>query len=249
MKKSILRFKVSFVFFVLGLLFVIKFAGPAILKLYVETGMGGCQNQPIFSIIPEEEINNPPVNTEYLAELTQYNLPEIKINLPKNFTVIKQSVIKRFYKRRKVTGKTAVAYLFCEKPNFFVNLFPQIVSKTGIKNDYEFLSYTMSAKTKDIKNIPDAFFSIMKSLFTPNMGDQQNLKIVKFNGSDKKGFITFNINKTENYFDCNFVDKEGGFFKLYLKDIPPALDLNKVLTIISTVKNAGVRPAYQSLEE
>lgn len=239
MKKNTIKFITGFIFFIFALIFVIKFAGPSILRLYVETGMGNCQKQPIFSIVPQEEINNPPINTEYLAELTQYNLPEIKINLPKNFTVVKQSVTKRFYKKRRPANKNAVVYLLYEKPDFFVNLFPQIVKKAGIKDDYEFLNYTLSAKTRDIKNIPDAFFSIMKSLFTPNMGDQKNLKIVKFTSLDKKGFITFNISKPENHFDCNFVDKKGNFFKLYIKDIPPTLDLNKVLTIISTVKNTG----------
>lgn len=39
-----------------------------------------------------------------------------------------------------------------------------------------------------------------------------------------------------NYFDCNIIDDQGGFFKIYIKDDGARLDLNRVLAIISTAE-------------
>lgn len=235
MRKSLIKVIITLTLLLLASLFIGKFGGISILRFYIETGLGDCHNQPIFCLGPEEEINNPALDQGYISGLIQYKLTDLEIRLPKKFTVIKQETIKRYYKRRKTKYKDAVIYLLYEKPNFFLNLFPQL-SKQGIKNDYEFITHTMDAKTKDIKNLNDAFFAIMKSIFTPDMGEQKNLKIVKFISPNKKGFITYNLSILENYFDCNLIDNEGNYFKLYIKDKPASLDLNQVLAIISTVK-------------
>ena len=94
----------------------------------------------------------------------------------------------------------------------------------------------MSAKINEVKTLNDAFFIIMKGIFTPDLGDQTKVKMARFVTNDKKGFINYNLSKKENFFDCNIFDEEKNFFKIYIKDRRAALDLEKVFTIISTVK-------------
>jgi len=236
MKNKLAKFGLSIFGLIFIILFVIKFGGPAILRLYVETGMGNCQNQPIFCIAPGEEINNPTIDKEYISGLTEHAYVDMEVMLPKGFKIVKGVTAKEYFKKRKQKNPEAAIYLLHKPPDFFTKLFPQIHKKGAFKDNYSFITLTMSAKSKDIANLNDAFFTIMKSIFTPNMGDQKNLQILKFNGFDKKGFISFDSLPGENYFDCNFVDSEGNFFKIYIKDKPASLDLNKILTIISTVK-------------
>ena len=223
------------VLLILAILFLAKFGKPALLRTYIDLGIGTCEKIPILCLTPEKETIRPQVNREYLSQLTRYELSGIEIYAPKTFKVINEKVNKVYYKRypRKHTG--SVMYLLNKKPNFFVELFPKII-KEGIKNDLEFLNRTMAARTRDINNLTDTFFVIMKSIFTPNLGDENNLKIIPFALGDKNGFITYNLAQTENYFDCDMIDSRGEYFKVYIKDKAAELDLEKVMTIISTVK-------------
>jgi len=220
---------------ILAIIFIAKFAGSSILRLYVETGMGGVERQPIFRTIPQEELIEPSLDNAYLAELIPYNYPDLKILLPKKFCVIKQTQKRIYYKKWKSKDKGEAIYILCKKPDFFINLFPRVI-KEGIRGNYAFIQSTMNARPKEIKTANDAFFTIMKSIFTPDMGKQDNLKIISFILGNKKGFITYNLGKEDNYFDCNFTDAEGNFFKVYIKDRGAELDLEKVFTIISTAK-------------
>ena len=231
-KKNWGKYIATAIFLILAVLFIAKFGGPSILRLYVETGIGTCHKIPILCMVPEEEINNPLINKDYILGLLTYRFPKMTISVPKGFTV-SQERIKKVYYKKKHKGNAAIIYLLYEEPNFFVNLFPQL-KKQGIGGDYEFIRRTMSAKLTDIKNITDTFFVIMKSIFTPDVGNQSNLKMAQFTMPGKKGFINYNISKTDNYFDCNVIDDEGDFFKIYIKDKGATLDLSKVLAIIST---------------
>jgi hypothetical protein len=231
-KKVLSKYIASAILLVLAILFIAKFGGPSILRLYIETGIGTCHKIPILCMEPQEKINTPLVNKDYILELLTYKFPKMSICLPKGFTVSQERMQKVYYKRKR-KGSAAIIYLLYEEPNFFVNLFPQL-KKQGIKDDYEFIRRTMSAKLTDIKNITDAFFVIMKSIFTPDVGNQSNLKMAQFTMPGKKGFINYNISKTDNYFDCNVIDDEGDFFKIYIKDKGATLGLDKVLAIIST---------------
>lgn len=217
--------------------FVAKFASPRILRLYIEAGIGNCQKIPVLCITPGKEIVISEVNKEYIRELIPYSFPEIGISLPAGFTGIKERITKVYYKKgnRKHTG--SVIYLLYKKPNFFVDLFPQL-KKQGITNDYEFIKYMMYAAPNNIHNLRDAFFVIIKSIFTPDLGEQKNVQMVEFSGADKKGFIAYNFSHPENYFDCNVFNRAGDFFKLYIKDKEESLDLDKVMAIISTVNRA-----------
>jgi len=234
-KERILKILSIIIVLLLAILFVIKFGGPPILKLYIQTGIGDCQKIPILCMAPQETIINPRIDKEYISELLPYKFPKIAVYIPKGFTVVQENITKVYYKKRKRQQSDATIYLLRQEPNFFINLFPQS-TKQGIKDDYEFMRRTMYAKLSQIKNLNDAFFVIVKSIFTPDLGNQKNVKMAQFVIGDKKGFINYNLTKPDNYFDCNVINNEGDFFKVYIKDRQAKLDLDKVLAIISTVK-------------
>ncbi|MFH1440804.1 MAG: hypothetical protein ABIH18_02015 [Candidatus Omnitrophota bacterium] len=234
MKKKIKKRIYITIILLFGVLFVIKFAGSPILRLYLESGIGSCKEIPIFCIIPNPEPVNQVIDQEYNLELVEYQLPQIQINVPKEFKVIKQNVTKMYYKKKKFKTKDPVMYLVYEPPGFFIGLFPHL-KKQDINNDYEFISRIMSTKMNDVNNLIDAFFMVMKGIFIPDLGNQQNVDIVRFTGEKQKGFIGYNLNEEENYFNCDIITDEG-YFKVYIKDSRKKLDLEKVLSIISTIK-------------
>lgn len=222
-------------FWTVGILFIITFGGPAILRLYVQSGMGNCQKIPILCIRPQPEVINPSINEAYLFGLPYCEMTEVQICTPKEFKVVKQKLTKRYPKNEKSKTKEPVIYLLYEKPGFFVNLFPQL-KKQGINSDYEFIRRMMSANLDGINNFIDAFFVIMKGIFTPDLGDQYDVKIISFKTEKFSGFISYNLGFNKNYYDCNVFDAEGNFFKIYIKDFDKLLDLNKVFSIISSLK-------------
>lgn len=218
----------------LGILFVIRFGGPAILRLYIEAGLGNCRKTPILCVKPHREIINPVINEKYLFGLPYSELEGIQICTPKEFKLVKQKVTK-IYKEEAFKAGGSTIYLLCEQPNFFVNLFHQS-KKYGINNDYDFIGRVMNVNLNEIDNITDAFFAIMKGIFTPNLGDQSNVKIVKVTNRKFKGFISYNLGIAENYFDCNIFDRKNNYFKIYIKDSEKMLNMDKVLAIVSSIK-------------
>jgi hypothetical protein len=220
----------------LAILFVAKFGGPPLLRLYVETGIGSCQNIPILCMAPEQKIVNPAINEGYIAELLPYNFPKMRIHAPKGFTLINERIKKVYYKSRKRQDKGAIIYLLYEEPNYFTRLFPQ-ANKQGIKDDYEFIRRTMYAKIKDIKNLSDVFFVVMKGIFIPGLENQKEVKMAEIIMSDKKGFINYVLSGPDNFFDCNMFDSRGAFLKIYIKDKGATLDLDKVMAILSTANS------------
>jgi hypothetical protein len=234
-KKKLSQFITSTVVLILALLFVIKFGGPSLLRAYVQNGIGNCQKIPILCLSPESKITNPAIDEDFKKGLALYSFPKMQAYLPKGFNVVQEEKKEFYYTRdaRKYSGP--VIYLLYQDPGFFPELFPQLI-KQGVTDNYIFISRIMAAETARIQNLTDAFFAIMKAIFTPNLGDQKNIKITKFVMPGYRGYITYNLEKQENYFNCDIIDNEGGFFKIYIKDREKKLDLNKVFTIISTAK-------------
>ena len=226
------------VLLLLGILFVAKFGGPSLLRMYIKNGVGSCEKIPILCMQPEKKIIGLGVNKKYLAELIPYKSPRMSLAIPKGFNVTQETIKKVYYKKAKHKHPGSIIYLLCKEPKFFINLFPQI-ARHGINDDYEFIKHTMFANLNTIKDLTDAFFVIMKGVFIPDLGDQKNVKMAEFAIADKKGFINYNLGDLENYFDCNIISEQGKFFKMYIKDKGGSLDLNKVLTIISTAKAAS----------
>jgi len=237
-KDRILRAVLIVILLWLSIAFVAKFSGPALLKLYLKSGVGDCKTIPVLCAVPQENITKIKIDREYLDQLLPYKFPpEMQVNLPKEFNVVKELITKVYYKRKKRASSDAVFYLLYEPPDFFINLFPQLKNR-GIEDDYGIISRTMNADLNKVENLNDTFFVIMKGVFIPDLGDQKKVKMATFVLGDKKGFINYNLSPKENLFDCNIFDKEKNFFKIYIKDKRAALNLEKVFTIISTVKKA-----------
>jgi len=215
-----------------AILFVVKFAGTSILRLYIEAGIGNCQKIPILCMTPQDGVVELDINKEYFAELHPYKFPTMTIAVPRGFNVFQETIKKVYYKKNRGRHRGAAVYLLHEPPDFFIGLFPRL-KKQGIDDNYKFIRHVMYAKAKEIENLTGAFFVIMKSIFTPDLGQQGQVKMVQFELADKKGFINYNLGKPDNYFDCNVISNAGDFFKIYIRDKGATLDLDQVLAIIS----------------
>jgi len=238
MKKKIVRTVYGLVALVLGIAFVARFAGPSLLRLYLESGVGNCRQIPILCMGPTEEINNPALNKGYIAELVPYRFQNLEIYLPKGFNVVQEMIKKAYYKKYKRRDKGAVVYLLYKEPGYFVTLFPNL-RQQGITDNYEFIGRMLRTRLNEVSDITGAFFLIMKGIFTPNLADQRDVKMAHFTVEDKRGFINYNTGGADNYFDCNIIDSKGAFFKVYIRDVGARLDLDKVFAIISTVAHPG----------
>lgn len=234
MKDKTFKFVTITIVLIICVAFIAKFGGPALLRAYIYIGIGNCKKIPILCKVPETEIASPKINPEYLGQLEPYVFKDIAISLPEGFTAVRGEIQKVYYKKWLKAHPEGVVYLLYERPDFFVSLFPRL-KRQGINHDDEFIRRTMYASTDKIANLTDTFFIIMKSIFTPDLGDQQDVKMIQFSSGHKKGFINYNFAPRENYFDCNVMNERGDFFKIYIKDKGAKLDLEKVLAIISTV--------------
>jgi hypothetical protein len=221
----------------LCLLFLATFGKSAILRTYIEIGVGNCKKIPVLCMAPEKAVVKCNANEKYFRELIVYSSPKIKMGVPAGFTVVEEKIRKVFYKKKKRLDSGSLIYLLYQEPDFFINLFPQL-KKSGIKGDYEFISRTMNAKIADIKTLTDAFFVIMKGIFIPDLGDQRRIKMEQFKIGEKKVFINYTLANPGNYFDCNVIDENYGFFKVYIKDKEGRMNLEEALTIISTLEKA-----------
>jgi len=220
-------------------IFVIKFAGPNLLIQYISYGIGDCKKIPILCMEPEEKIIRPEGRLEnYLQELVPQKFPHMAILCPKGFTIVQELIKRPYYKKNKWLDKGGIIYLLRQEPGEFLKLYPD-VKKQGVNNNYEFIERLSSANLNKVKNITDAFFVIMKSVFTPDIGSQKIVKMIKFQTYQFRGFINYNLSWPNNYFDCNIMDSRDNFYKVYIQDRGNRLDLNKVFAIISTIKPAG----------
>jgi hypothetical protein len=217
--------------------FTVKYGKSAILRSYVKTGIGDCDKIPILCMNPRDKIVIPGLHKKYLSELLLYKFPGLNIYLPRGFTVIKENIKKVYFKSSQHKQKEANIYLISLGQDFFIKLFPHLV-RQGVTSDYEFFRRTMNARIPEIDSLTDTFFVIIKSTFIPYLGNQKNVKMIKFIQDDKKGFINYNLDISGNFFDCNIFNNRGDYFKVYIKDQNTTLDLDKVFTIISTVKKA-----------
>jgi len=223
------------IFLTLSLLYVIKQGGPEILKLYVESGIGNCRDIPIMCVSPEDRFYQNSLDPVYIENLHECNLEQIRIQAPDGFKIVKQKIVIRYYKKKKDISNGSTIYIVQKPVGFFVNLFSEI-AQGDVKNDYDFVSRVMNAKINKIGNLKDAFFVIMKGIFTPDLGDQASVKIVKVKVGKMNGFISYNYEPQANYFDCNLIEEGGGYYKVYIKDKAKKLDLDKVVSIISTIR-------------
>jgi len=221
----------------LAVAFVIKFGASQVLRAYIQTGIGNCEKIPILCMAPQEIELTFTADKDYLQELVALSFPKTKISVPKGFKVVQELVKKPYYKKRKQPKEEAVIYIIHQPPGYFIKLFPQ-VKKLGINSNYEFFRALIYSRESGIHNLSDAFFVILKSIFTPDLGDQRAVKMIQFKSGGRDYFINYNLSGPVNLFDCCIITKNGDFFKIYIKDTAKALDLEKVFSIISTADEA-----------
>lgn len=214
--------------------FVIFYTGPNILKTYTKNGIGDCSKIPMLCKIPTQEIINPTIDKVYISTLIPHKFSRLSVSAPKGFAVIQELEKKPYYKKRLRLHKESVIYIFRQDPGYFIKLFPQ-VKKAGIENNYDFIKRLAFAQIDGINNLNDAFFVILKSIFTPDLGDQNKVISASFTMPDRRGFVNYNLFDKEYYFECNVIGKGGDFFKVYIKDKGASLELNEIFAIISTL--------------
>ncbi|MFH1354525.1 MAG: hypothetical protein ABIH19_00025 [Candidatus Omnitrophota bacterium] len=235
MKRDYKKYFLLLLIFLLAVAFVVRFAGSSFLRLYIKTGIGDCKDIPILCMVPEDEVISSRVNREYVGRLQLHKFPNVSVYLPGGFSVIQETIKQINYKRGQPKGLEDVIYLLHREPGYFIDIFKQ-ADKKVIKNNYDFIKHVMFARFDRINNINDTFFVIMKSIFTPYLGNQAGIRMVMFLQGDRKGFLNYSLSDQGNYFDCNVINDNGDFFKIYIKDMRSSLDLAEVLTIISTIR-------------
>ena len=236
MKNKLRKFITVVLALVAAVLFVAKFAGPRLLQFYIETGVGSCRKIPILCMVPVQQVVFcDPDKKEAFINFTPHTFPKMSLAIPKGFNVVQETVKKVYYKKGPRRHSGPVIYLLYKDKDFFIGLFPQLKAR-GVTNNYEFIKRTMFANLNNIRGITDAFFVIMKGIFIPDLGDQKNVQMIGFACMNKKGFINYNLGEKENYFDCDVIDGNGSFYKIYIKDSEAVLDLSQVIAIISTLE-------------
>ncbi len=234
-KGGFLTYAYASVLLALALLFIAKFAGPSLLRLYIQGGLGDCSKMTVFCKLPWESFDNAAPDGEFIDSCIDYDFPKMSALAPRGFSVVHERITRVPHKKKVDRKDDSIIYFYHEGPDFFVNLFPQ-VKKTGISDDYKFIERVMNARFNEISTIADAFYVIVKGVFTPDLGkDQAQIRMARFAIAGKKGFINYSLGTEANFFDCNVIDKSG-YFKVYIKDKGRQLDINKVLFIVSTLR-------------
>ena len=235
MKKRTAKAIALIIISILAAAFIIFFFGANLLKAYIKTGIGSCSKIPMLCKIPTQEIIKPEIDKVYLSTLIPHKFSKLSLFTPRGFAVIQELEKQPFYKKRLGQHKASVIYTFRQDPGYFIKLFPQ-VKNAGVTNNYEFIKQLAFANTDGIKNINDAFFVILKSIFTPDLGDQNKVISASFVMPDRRGFISYNLFDKEYYFECNVITENDDFFKVYIKDAGATLDLKEIFAIISTLE-------------
>jgi len=234
MKNKLKNWLVFFCVLTAGVAFVVKFGLPQLLRAYIQIGIGDCAKIPILCMVPQDTQITFTIDKDYAQSLLPVKFPNTKIRVPRGFKVVQELVAKPYYKKKKSRSQEAVIYIIHQPPGFFIKLFPQ-VKKIGIQTNDEFMRILMHSRQSHITSVDDAFFVILKSIFTPDLGDQRYVKMIQFKWEERDYLINYNLSGKVYFFDCTILPKEGDFFKVYVKDVNATLDLNKVFTILSTV--------------
>ncbi len=217
-----------------ALAFVVKFGGPQILRQYISVGIGNCKKIPILCVIPNDEILKPEVDKTSTKDFLTYKFPKMSVSAPKGFSVVQEMIKKYYYKKNLKQSADSIIYVLHEEKGYFIELFSD-AKKLGVKDNFEFLRRTFNARPDEIKNLSDAFFVIMKSIFIPDIGDQKTAVMTQFRLGDKYGYITYNLAKEVNYFSCDMTTDTDAYFKIYIKDKGAKLTLNDLFAIITTL--------------
>jgi len=145
---------------------------------------------------PQDYVFKPEINKEYRDTLIPQNFPKMSVAVPKGFILVQELIKRVYYKKNHFNNHAnkAVIYLLFQEPGAFIKLYPE-VQKRGIKDNAEFIRRLMYADLEQLNDLSDAFFVIMKSIFTPDIGSQSTAKMIKFELGEIKGFINYTMEK------------------------------------------------------
>jgi len=219
---------------ILAFVGVIYFQGGRLIQIYISSGIGNCQKIPILCRQPSEELSLSTVALRS-GDVIPQRFDRVSLSVPKGFAVVQETVQRVYYKKQKDKARGNTIYVLRESPGYFPLLFPQLAKKQ-ITTNYEFIRRIMYAKLTEVRDLTDAFFVIMKGIFIPDIGDQRKARMVSFTQLDKKGFLTYSQRQKQQFFDCNCVDAQDNFYKLYIKDASGRMVLDDVLAVIATLR-------------
>jgi len=234
MKEKLLKITTTVIVLLAALAFLIKFGGPSLLRQYIAMGIGNCQKIPILCTTPGNEVMKPEVDKALSKDFIPYIFPKMSVSAPRGFSVVQEMIKRYYYKKNIKQSAGSIIYVLHEEKGYFPELFSE-AHKMGIVTNQEFIRHVMYAKPQEVKTLGDAFFVIMKSIFIPDVGNQKNAIMAQFEAGDRRGYITYNLTKDENFFSCDIVTDSGVYFKVYVKDKGAKLGLNDVFAIISTL--------------
>ncbi len=221
-----------------AVLFIVRFGGPQLLTFYVRSGLGQEVHLPLFYSSLSEEREVPAVSEQVLSRLKPTRMEDVELGVPKEFVIVKGALKRSYYKKWPPKSAGSQIHLLTQQKNYFVQLNPQVAAQ-GVRDDYEFLRRVQDARLDRIRSVTDAFFVIMKGIFTPDLGDQTDVRMGTFILPGKRGFLTESHAAEGDFYDCNFFDDRDRYFKLYIKDPTRSLSRAGVLAIVSTVR---IRP-------
>jgi hypothetical protein len=235
-KKSTVKFISVIITFALALVFVVRFGTPSLLQSYVRFGIGDCRSIPVFCMVPVSCASITEAGWGSSFDPMPYFSENLAASVPRGFTVVEEILSRPFYKKHKRMDKGNVVYLLRKDKGFFPGLFPQLKA-SGVSDDYEFIRRVMNAKIAGIRNLTDTFFVIMKGVFIPDLGNQANVKMCAVELEGMKGFINYNLGDKDNLFDCNFIGRDGSFYKVYIKDREKRLGLAEVEAVVASLRS------------
>jgi hypothetical protein len=233
-KHSAVSIVLGFFVCVLGLGAWVYLQQGRFIQMYISSGIGDCQKIPILCRQPTEELQLPSIarrNEDFIPQ----RFDRVSLSVPKGFAVVQETVQRPYYKKHKDKERGNTIYVLRQGPGYFPALFPQLV-KEQVTTNYEFIRRIMHAQLGLVQDLTDAFFLIMKGIFIPDIGDQRQARMVSFTQLDKKGFLTYSQGQKQQFFDCNCVDAQDNFYKLYIKDASGKLALEDVLAVIATLR-------------
>jgi hypothetical protein len=238
MKKKFLKSSTIAILLLGALTLLVKLGGPKLLQNYIKMGIGDCKKIPVLCLLPNDEVLIPDINPDIAKHYLQYTFPKMAVRAPAGFSVVQEMIKKFYYDKKTRKNSRSIIYVLHEEKGYFPELFRE-AKKAGIDNNYDFIKRTMNAEPQNVKSITDAFFVIMKSIFIPDVGDQNKAIMTRFKIGKKYGFITYNLDKTGNFFNCDMTDDTGAYFKAYVKDTDAKLGINDVFAIVSTLAETG----------
>lgn len=240
LKSKKLKFVVILIAAFIVLYITMHFATP----YYLRWSMGRkLSDKPILNLAPEQQLV-PSVDADYLSLLNKQETSKFELCLPKGFKLYKEKNREKggmcSFIKKDGDDSTGVIIISYEQPGFFMGSFDsgtvEKLKKLNIRNDYDYFGRVISARKEDTQNLLDAVFITIKDMISPRLGDEENLKIYKYESDQLRGYVSANVTDLQSDFSCDLFDNKNNYLHLMIRARDPILSLEQLSTIISTIK-------------